>query len=495
MNDNTPTIDQRQEKEVILWEELKNITQPKKLESPITPNECATTINIKDSKENEHLIDTIELNKIKLDKFIIDASKKYNNKFDYSQFIYCGWNVKGIIVCNDCGTIHWQSPNRHLFTNKICGVCKIKQNTDKFIIRATELYGDKFGYSNFTYYNNSTKSTFHCNACGNDFDATAANHLKGSGCPYCYGNKKKDTGMFIREAIEIHGTKFDYSKFIYINCNTEGTVVCNTCKQEFLQRAGVHLKCVGCPCCFGLNKTTEDFILQATNIHEDRYSYAKFIYNGAKTKGIIICNVCKKEFSQTPDDHLHGYGCPKCAGLNKTTEDFILDAVKIHGDKYDYLKFKYKSAIIKGTIICKKCKREFLQNSNSHLSGAGCPYCFKLISKPELEFLKYCNIVDDSKHRQVRIKRFAVDGLLNNVIYEFLGDYYHGNPSNIKYHPDKWNEKCSKTFGELYKKTFNKFKILNSLGYRIKYIWETDWNNFKKGIDEFPKILEYSSMA
>ena len=59
MNDTSTTNQSQEKKEVILWEELKNTTQPKKLESPITPNECATTINIKDLSGNEHLIDII----------------------------------------------------------------------------------------------------------------------------------------------------------------------------------------------------------------------------------------------------------------------------------------------------------------------------------------------------------------------------------------------------------------------------------------------------
>jgi len=58
MNDTT-TINQSQEKDVTLWEELKNTTQLKKSELPTTPSECAITINIKDSKGNEHSIDII----------------------------------------------------------------------------------------------------------------------------------------------------------------------------------------------------------------------------------------------------------------------------------------------------------------------------------------------------------------------------------------------------------------------------------------------------
>ena len=58
-----------------------------------------------------------------------------------------------------------------------------------------------------------------------------------------------------------------------------------------------------------------------------------------------------------------------------TTEEFILKAKKIHGDKYDYSKTLYIRARDKVQIICKKHNYEFLQVANSYLNGAGCRLC------------------------------------------------------------------------------------------------------------------------
>jgi hypothetical protein len=38
----------------------------------------------------------------------------------------------------------------------------------------------------------------------------------------------------------------------------------------------------------------------------------------------------------------------------KTTEEFIQDAIKIHGDKYDYSKVEYINSKTKVIIICKE---------------------------------------------------------------------------------------------------------------------------------------------
>ena len=58
----------------------------------------------------------------------------------------------------------------------------------------------------------------------------------------------------------------------------------------------------------------------------------------------------------------------------KTTEEFIEEACKIHGDKYDYSKADYVNSYTKLCIICKK-HGEFLQSPLNHLSGKGCKKC------------------------------------------------------------------------------------------------------------------------
>lgn len=58
----------------------------------------------------------------------------------------------------------------------------------------------------------------------------------------------------------------------------------------------------------------------------------------------------------------------------KTLEEFIADAIKKHGDKYDYSKVNYVNTSTKVCIICKE-HGEFWQTPNNHLFGAGCPTC------------------------------------------------------------------------------------------------------------------------
>ena len=86
----------------------------------------------------------------------------------------------------------------------------------------------------------------------------------------------------------------------------------------------------------GRKRTTEKFIKEAKNIHQNKYDYSLVEYKNNKTKVKIIC----KEhgvFEQRPYSHLLGQGCNKCGGTFKfTTKIFIKKSKEIHGDKYDY---------------------------------------------------------------------------------------------------------------------------------------------------------------
>lgn len=87
---------------------------------------------------------------------------------------------------------------------------------------------------------------------------------------------------------------------------------------------------------------------------------------------------CKEHgvFFITPDNHLHGKGCYKCAKNSQlTTEEFINRAKKVHGDKYDYSKVVYINAKTKVCIRCKDCDLDFMQSPSNHLNGRGCPHC------------------------------------------------------------------------------------------------------------------------
>jgi hypothetical protein len=62
-----------------------------------------------------------------------------------------------------------------------------------------------------------------------------------------------------------------------------------------------------------------------------------------------------------------------------------------------------------------------------------------------------------------------------NTIYEFHGDYWHGNPD--VYEPNIINKMIGKTMGELYQTTIDREQYITSNGYNLVVMWESNWRN------------------
>jgi hypothetical protein len=161
--------------------------------------------------------------------------------------------------------------------------------------------------------------------------------------------------------------------------------------------------------------------------------------------------------------------------LNTRTKNFLNGLFS--GNRLDYLlkplfdPSQFVSVQEYYPFECSKCHTIFKSNIEDGKIPK-CPACFSRnnISFPELEFLDYLKIED----RQKYIKPFKVDGCKNKKIFEFLGDFWHGNP--IRFDKNNYNKIVKKTFGELYDNTIYKFRELYQMGYTIYYVWENDWN-------------------
>jgi hypothetical protein len=256
---------------------------------------------------------------------------------------------------------------------------------------------------------------------------------------------------------------------------------------EFLVTPNNHLnKMSGCPqCAINLKADkkrmhTREFIKKAHGVHNDKYDYSESKFYNTSTEIEIICPH-HGSFVQKPSKHMAGQGCPKCnKSFKHTTESFVAKANKIHGNKYDYSEVNYTGNEVPITIIC-KLHGSFTQKPVDHISGCGCKVCGRVVSHKETEFLNYLNIAKDCRQYKSCCVPYVgnVDGFdpTDNTVYEFLGDFWHGNPDIYNY--KKINEVNNQSFGDLYTKTINKFEILTKNGYNIKYIWERDWDLWK----------------
>lgn len=184
------------------------------------------------------------------------------------------------------------------------------------------------------------------------------------------------TELFIYKANKIHENKYNYSNVQYNNSKIKIKIICPK-HGEFEQRPNNHIQGKGCILCAGTKKqTTSDFIIQAKKIHGDKFDYSLVNYINIKTKVKIICKN-HGVFIQIPGDHINGFGCSKCGKVAKlNTDEFINRAIEKHGKVYDYSNVKYDGMHKKINIICKK-HGTFMQTPHNHLKMAGCPKCNK----------------------------------------------------------------------------------------------------------------------
>jgi Uri superfamily endonuclease len=423
------------------------------------------------------------------EEFIKKAKLVHNDKYDYSKVDYKNSNTRIIIICKEHGEF-LQIPSDHL-SGFGCAKCsgKAKLNIEEFIEKAKLVHNDIYNYSNVDYKNSKTKIIIICKEHG-EFLQIPSVHLLGFGCAKCSGTAKSNTNEFIENAILVHGDKYDYSKVNYIGNKKKVTIICKE-HGEFLQIPNGHLNKQGCPKCANKNITTEEFIEKSKKIHGDLYDYSKVNYIFGHNEIIIVCKI-HGEFQQKPRNHINGHGCSKCGGnLQYNTEDFIKKSILVHGDKYDYSKVDYKKCDEKVIIIC-KIHGEFQQNPVHHyITGCGCPKCAnKMYSKMQilwLDFLsKFHNIhilhaLNDGEFL-IPNTNYKADGYCkeNNTIYEFHGDFWHGNPKIYK--GIEINKITNCTYNELYEKTLIRENKIKELGYNLKTIWENDWKKINKAV-------------
>ena len=249
-----------------------------------------------------------------------------------------------------------------------------KLTTETFTHIAVDIHGNKYDYSKSIYVNRRSEVTIICPLHG-EFKQLASKHIINNSTPRCSGcAQQKRLDIFIKNSRKVHGKRYDYSKSEYVGNKIPVIIICSI-HGEFKQRPNDHTSGGGCSACSGVKKlTTNDFVSKSIKIHNERYGYEKSKYVNRRAKLIITCPI-HGDFKQRPSDHLSGKGCGACSGrLRLSTEEFILQSKKIHGDRYDYRQSIYTNANNRVTIIC-SAHGSFEQLPYIHRNGVGCPKC------------------------------------------------------------------------------------------------------------------------
>lgn len=249
------------------------------------------------------------------EEFIEKSREIWGNRWDYSKSVYKGSGKSVTIVCVDHGEFE-QRVSSHWNGELGCSLCRGEaSDTESFIYKSKEVWGDRWDYSNTEYSGTRKNVTIICREHG-PFSQSPAYHVKGRvGCGICNGQEVE----FIHRAVGIWGDRWDYSETLYVNSSTPVTILCNE-HGRFSQVPTSHLRgSIGCVECQGRVTSTEDFIRESMEIFgKDRWDYSNTIYTGSREHVEINCTQ-HGEFYQVPTSHLRGaIGCTSCAAINSS---------------------------------------------------------------------------------------------------------------------------------------------------------------------------------
>jgi hypothetical protein len=248
---------------------------------------------------------------------------------------------------------------------------------------------------------------------------------------------------FIIESNLVHKNRYNYDNVYYISNQTKVNIICPN-HGEFLQRPSNHKLGFGCPKCSGKHKpSNEEFINKAINLHGKIYDYSKVNYINSKTKICIICSI-HGDFLQSPNQHLKPQGCPKCSGSIKLSiNEFIDRSNHIHDNKYDYSKSIYINTDTKIEIIC-PIHGEFMQRPHEHLSKKGCPECGGTLKKNTEIFVKEASFIHNNKYDYSKVN-YTNNRKFINIICNIHGEFKQRPNSHLN---GRGCQKCSMSNGE-----------------------------------------------
>lgn len=483
------------------------------------------------------------------EQFINEAKAIHGDIYDYSLVEYKTTHTKVTIICKIHGNFT-QEPNSHVNDEQGCPKCgkismanKQRKTKEEFIKEATDKFGDLYDYSLVDYKSSSTKVLIICKT-HNEFSQSPQDHLSSLiGCPKCAKLSMSNTQMlqkliknkgalsyyFPEIAKQWHPTKNGnlMPDKITHGSNIKVWWLCpNVCEYGCLHEYEAIVnnrtnKSSGCPyCCANPTQicvhksivTTHPDIAKQWHPTKNGDLKLENVSKSSDKKVWWLCpNLCEygclHEYEQKVDSKVRqNHGCPYCSKYSSTFcihQSFGFTypekAKEWHPIKNGNIKPENVSCNSHSQIywLCSK-NHLYLQTPNSKTSNnSGCPKCCLTYSRISLQWLSYLQISnihiiqhaesDDGEYK-VHNTIYKADGYCKetNTVYEFHGDFWHGNPK--RFNSDDINNVTKTTFGKLYQKTQDKKYKIQELGYNYIEMWEYDWKRAIKAVKKVQRM-------
>lgn len=226
---------------------------------------------------------------------------------------YQGNKIKIEMIHNTCKHHFMTKPNVFLSGSR-CPKCarKLRKDTDYFKQEVFDLVSNEYIVLG-KYKNTNTKILFR-HDCGNEFEMTPHSFLSGQRCPKCqHRSYKKTTEEFKQEIYALVSNEYELIGE-YINNRTKVTLLHKECGNVYNVTPSDFIRGHRCCYCYGnIKKTQEEFEQLVYNMYKDEYTViGDYINSGTKTE--IKHNKCGNTWSVMPRDFLNNKShCPECS--------------------------------------------------------------------------------------------------------------------------------------------------------------------------------------
>ena len=423
---------------------------------------------------------------------------------------------------------------RHFLAGDSCGcadcttILRRTKNKQDYIDKFIKIYGDSYSFDKLNYIDLKSPGVITCKKHG-DFELSQIRYaFDHTPCPLCdeenFRIKRNET--YLERLNEKYGNQYEwlttdfgdyYADYVEFICKKHGNVkqtlsvllntededgyACQKCKKE---RSNIRQ-----------SYTLEEAINKAKTIENCKYYDFKYVteWLGVKHKYKFVCTKHGCEFEQTFDSLLNNQanGCKDCiverlkAQDNLGVEDFIKQARKVHGERFDYSKVEYVNYKTPVCIICDK-HGEFWQTPGNHLNGCGCQKCRNSRLETKVRTILENNNIEYIQEKSLRDltgKMFGdtpqrIDFFIpkHNICIECQG-LQHFKP--VKFNNKMPDELCIDNYNKCVPLDKFKYESLTEEKYNIVYFTkpeyilkdETGWYNDKIVFFDVEELLNY----
>lgn len=312
-------------------------------------------------------------------------------------------------------------------------------------------------------------------------------------CPICKRerdiNERRD-GYFAKiaekqiDVVRVDGKRADF--------------LCKVCSCEWNTLINVAANMTGCPECSKRTRTVGKRTASLKKFKEfvDTCPFTIKVppfeeWDGVHTEVEAEC-VCGHKWNPPAQRLMSGYGCAGCAGTAKKTTDVLESILEKHNETR-----KYRVSLVPGEQYTGSHNYVRARCSNGHewdvaayllIAGNGCAKCGtkQFFSQRGVKWMDTLatrlgiHIQHGGNGGEYFIPETSrrADGFCadTNTVYEFYGNYWHGNPAI--HDLQELNPTANKTYEELFLRTYAREKEIIKAGYKIVSVWEEDWYRF-----------------